>query len=307
MKLEYKCKVESKTYLGNSILKTTFEDKDFTLIPDERGLLKEIIIRVKLINTDSVIPKFSPSDTPGIKFNLNLNTGNEVSREIRTLLQYLESDLSFYVNLKKIYWENPDLTVIPEEEEDKKIANVLSIELAEKEYHDPEIKLTMETFIEIVSNKKKYEFLTIVKSFFREGEREFKSFRYISAFYNYYFVIEDLYGKGKTKNSAIQEEFKKNQTFRGFINWMIDSGIKGRHKTNIEKFLLEENKSYDVNGLIELIVKVRGNLHHFSSKSTKRKGTPFSQQDFESMALLLGCLSKMCILQKIQERNISVI
>ena len=30
MKLEYKCKVESKTYLGNSILKTTFEDKDFT-------------------------------------------------------------------------------------------------------------------------------------------------------------------------------------------------------------------------------------------------------------------------------------
>ncbi len=307
MKLEFKCKVESKTLIGNSILKTTIEDKDFTLIPDGKGLLKEIIIGIKLAKPNGIIPKISPSNTPGIKFDLNLNTSNKVRKEMRELLQYLESDLSFYANLKKIYWEDPDLTIIPESEEDKKNANVLSFALAEKEYPDPKKLLTIDTFREIVSNKKKYEFLTIVKSFFREGEREFHSFRYVNAFYNYYFIIEDLYGKGKTRNYAVANELRKNQTFRGFIDWLIKSGIKGRHKTNIEKFLLEEHKSYDIDGLIELIVKVRGNLHHFSSRSPKRKGTPFNQRDFESMARLLGCLSKMSILQKIHERDKGII
>jgi hypothetical protein len=223
------------------------------------------------------------------------------------LLQYLESELSFYANLKKIYWEIPNITVIPENDEDKNVANVLSVELTEKRYPDPKIKLTLDVFENMVLNKKTYDFLTIPKSFFREGEREFKSFRYINAFYNYYFILEDLYGKGKTRNYAIEENFKKSLTFRNHIDWIINNGLKGKHKTNIQTLLSEENKSYDVDGLIELIVKVRGNLHHFSSKSSKHKGTPFNHQHFESMALLLGCLSKMCIMQKIDERNKGII
>lgn len=306
MKLEFKCKVESKTYIGNSTLETTIEDKEFTLIPDEKGLLKEIIIKVKLKKPNSVISKISPSSTPGVKHDLKVKIDEEEKDEIIELLQYLEADLSFSANLKKIYWEEPELTFIPESDEDKKNINVISF-AAHKEYPDIEKILTLDAFRSIVSNKKKYEFLTIVKSFFREGLREFKSFRYINAFYNFYFVIEDLYGRGKTKNYEIEKEFKKNKTFREFIEWMITKQISGRHKTNIEKFISEEHKTYDIDGLIELIVKVRGNLHHFSSKSSKRKGTPLNQKDFESLAFLLLGLSTRSILQKIYERNKGII
>ncbi len=138
--------------------------------------------------------------------------------------------------------------------------------------------------------------------------REFNSFRYINAFYNFYFVIEDLYGKGKTKNFGIEKEFKKNKTFRDLVEWMINNDkISGRHKRNIKSFLLEEHKSYNVDGIIELIIKVRGNLHHFSSKSSKHTGTPLNNKDFESMAFLLLGLSYRSILQKIYERNKDII
>jgi hypothetical protein len=306
MKLEFKCKVESKTYIGSSVLETTIADKDFILIPDEKSLLKEIIIRVKIKNPNDIISKISPSNIPGVNHDLTIKVGEEIDNEITELLQYLEASLSFLGNLKKIYWEEPKLIFIPENDEDKINVNVMSFAV-HKKYPDVEKILTMDAFRNIVSDKKKYEFLTIVKSFFREGLREFESFRYINAFYNFYFVIEDLYGKGKTKNYEIEEEFKKNKTFREFIEWMITKQISGRHKVNIEKFISEEHKSYDIDGLIELIVKVRGNLHHFSSKSSKRKGTPLNNKDFESMAFLLLGLSNRSILQKIYERNKGII
>ena len=52
-------------------------------------------------------------------------------------------------------------------------------------------------------------------------------------------------------------------------------------------FLHEERKPFTVDGVIELIVQIRGNLAHFSQKSTKRKGHAFNQFDFRGVAYLL--------------------
>jgi hypothetical protein len=59
-----------------------------------------------------------------------------------------------------------------------------------------------------------------------------------------------------------------------------------------------ENLNFDEEGIISLIVQVRGNLHHYSQKSSKKKGTPFNQRDFETMAYLLMtiCLKTFCYL-----------
>lgn len=302
MKLEFKCKVRSKTYIGNSVLETSINGKDFTLVPDEKGLLKEIVITTPIPDSKKIISKITPSKSPPAKHEINISIDEEIVDVINNLLQYLESTLSFSANLEKISWEEPDLKFIPETEQDKADVNVLSFS-SQRSYPDEEKILTLDAFRDIVLEKEKYEFLTVVKSFYREGKREFNSFRYINAFYNFYFVIEDLYGNGKTKNFDIEKEFKKNNDFRSFVEWMMTKNIEGRHKKNIEKFLSEENKSFDIDGLIELIVRVRGNLHHFSTKSTKHKGTPLNQQDFESIAFLLLGISVRSILQKIYERN----
>lgn len=302
MKLEFKSKVKSKTYIGNSIIETSILGKDFTLIPDEKGLLKEIVIITQVPNSKRVVSKIGPSKSPEAKHEINIDLGEGVVDEVENLLQYLESTLSFSANLEKISWEEPDLKFIPETEQDKADVNILSFS-SQRSYPDEEKILTLDAFRDIVLEKEKYEFLTVVKSFYREGKREFNSFRYINAFYNFYFVIEDLYGNGKTKNFDIEKEFKNNSDFRSFVDWMITENLEGRHKKSIEQFLKEENKSFDIDGLIELIVRIRGNLHHFSTKSTKHKGTPLNQQDFESIAFLLLGLSVRSILQKIYERN----
>lgn len=302
MKLEFKCKVNSRTYIGINELKTSVNGKDFILKPDEKGILKEIIVITQVPESKKIISKITPTESAKIKHEININIDKDIVGEIENLLQYLESSLSFSANLNKINWEEPELIFIPENDEDKKNINILNFTV-NKSYPEDETILTIESFREIVLEKDKYDFLTVVKSFYREGKREFNSFRYINAFYNFYFVIEDLYGRGKTKNFEIEKEFKKDKNFRAFIEWMITKNLNGKHKTNIEKFIKEENKLYDVDGLIELIVRIRGNLHHFSAKSSKHKGTPFNQHDFESIAFLLMGLAVRSILQKIYEKN----
>lgn len=214
------------------------------------------------------------------------------------MIQYLEATLSFLFGVKKIYWEERETFFIPESEEDERKLDVRSYSL-HQQYPEQKIKLTADTFKEIIQQKSKYEPLKIVKLFERDGMNEFQSLRYIQAYYNFYFVLEDLYGEGKTQNKDVEQKFKSNQVLRSIIQDILDNVIKinGNHLQNIQNFLREENKSFDIDGIIELIVRVRGNLHHYSGKSTKRKGTPLNQRDFESMAFLLMGISVKSIIQ----------
>jgi hypothetical protein len=69
-----------------------------------------------------------------------------------------------------------------------------------------------------------------------------------------------------------------------------------KHLDKLKEFLAMEKLNFDKEGIISLIVQVRGNLHHFSQRSSKKKGTPFNQKDFETMAYLLMsiCLMTFC-------------
>jgi hypothetical protein len=307
MKLGIKCKIDSETFIGNLEMNVVFDGKEYSLVSNSSGLLSEIIIKIKGPNVDKQIPKISPLAYPSpAQYELNLPLSKEDVDDVTSLLQDIESALSFSANLKKIYWEEPTYVFIPETDDER-----LNIDINKFTVHRsfpvvPKL-LTIDNFTDILRNRNKYQFLTIAKAFHREGIREYDSFRFINAFYNFYYVIEDLYGAGKTKNAAIENEFKKDVNFREIVAWMMEDNIKDNHLENIKLFIAEEHRNYDVDGLIELIVHVRGNLHHFSSKSSKRKGTPFNHQDFESMAFLLMGLSTRSILQKIIEKNNGII
>jgi hypothetical protein len=91
----------------------------------------------------------------------------------------------------------------------------------------------------------------------------------------------------------------------------VDGVIKdinkyNRHRVNIERFCKEERVGYDIDGIIELLLKVRGRLHHYSGRSSKHQGTPFDHEDFESVAFMTMGLAVRCILQRIVKINLNV-
>ena len=75
--------------------------------------------------------------------------------------------------------------------------------------------------------------------------------------------------EGAYKNWQVKNNFKSSIELKDAINWallnLIDASID--HKRKIIELLYQKNLKYDVNGIIELLVKMRGNLHHFSRKN----------------------------------------
>jgi hypothetical protein len=307
MKLSLECSIKGKIRIGKE-LRVVQGSKEYLLIPDSKGWLSKI----KIIKKVDVPNKYSVKIRPGkgkVKHEIRINGDREERLELIREFQELEGILSFDTagSLKSIEWDAPTEDFIAETEEEEKRIEVHGL-CFKKEYPEYPASLDEEGFGRIIRNKENYVSLIVPQAFYREGTNEFTSRRYINAFYNFYFILEDFYGKGKTKNKDIAKEFRSSEQFRGFVDWVIkDINDKyAQHRIRIERFCKEKKVTYDTDGLIELLLKVRGNLHHYSSRSSKHQGTPLDNEDFASIAFLTMGLAVRCILQRITAINLSL-
>lgn len=279
----------SAKYKGDTFIKSPFElhlePYKISVSCDKNKIVNELIISKKLIDYEKYLPKLETEEPH--KHSLNIPDEPDFE-DIKNLIQTIESLGSFWFRVKKIYWETPKRDWIPENDEETKRIQVTGIKL-KKEYTKIPIELLPRLLTEIIVLRDNYKHLIIPMAFYREGRNEFTSFRYVNAFMDFYFYLEDLYGFGKTKNIQVEKQFIKSEQLNRALNHTIHSFSK-RHQDNLNEFLKIEKYQYDNAGIIKLIVKVRGNLHHFSQKSSKKKGHPLNQKDFETMAYLLFCI-----------------
>ena len=306
MKLSLECSVEGKVKI-NKELKVVEGSKEYVLIPDKEGWLSKIKIVRKVTAPDKYSAKILPGNGKA-KHEIKIGGDREEYLELIREFQELEGILSFETigSLKSIEWDAPTENFIAETEEEKEQVQVHDV-CFKKEYPDYPASLDEEGFGRIIRNKEHYVSLIVPQAFYREGTNEFTSRRYINAFYNFYFILEDLYGKGKTRNKDIAEEFRSSKEFRKFVDGVIkDINKYTRHRVNIERLCKEERVAYDIDGIIELLWKVRGRLHHYSGRSSKHQGTPFDHEDFESVAFLTMGLAVRCILQRIVKIDLNV-
>lgn len=306
MKLSLECSVEGKVKIDKE-LRVVEGSKEYLLIPDKEGWLSKIKIIKKVAAPNRYSAKILPGNGKA-KHVVRITGEREEYLELIREFQELEGILSMDTtgSLKSIGWDAPTEDFIAETEEEEKQVQVHGLSL-KKEYPEYPASLDEEGFGRIIRNKEHYVSLMVPQAFFREGVNEFHSRRYINAFCNFYFILEDFYGKGKTRNKDIAEEFRSSKEFRRFVDAVIEDVNKyARHRMNIERVCKEERVGYDVDGIIELLWKVRGRLHHYSGRSSKRQGTPFDHEDFESVAFLAMGLAVRSILQRIGKINLVI-
>jgi len=286
MKYSIECEVDSKIKLEKSIT-IKHENKEYKFIPDEKGMLVSIRITAPVSNPTNFysVIKDTPDDIA--KKQIIINRDIEFSGQIIREFQQLESFLAFRTNLDRIFWNKPKDEIICETEEEKEKTNVFRYSY-QKNYPDP-IYAVDETFLmELIKYKNNFSALVNPMAFFREGVNDFKEFRYINSFFNLYFVLEGLYGNGKTKNYDIAREFENSDEFKSIINSVIKS-IRKEHKhwTKLDEMTKFRSKRIDAEGIIHLLISTRGELHHFTNNPDRKKGgTPFDHEEFESIAFL---------------------
>lgn len=285
MKICLSCNVESTSTLSNEI-SINYENKELTLKRDAESHFNQIIIKQKIQDGEYV--SALEKDKNG-ELVAKISVKPELFEEMLSDLQYLESFLSIDFGIVKIYWGQggtpPELSFEPESEEEKSKLGVYSIQ-HKKEYPEIRKEIRKEAVEQFIRNKQHLQNLIFPVAFLREGMDQFNNFKYIYAFYNFYFVLEDLYANGKFDEHGFLSECKKSTSLIQTVSKAYNT-LDPRHKNNIKRLLDERTFKETSEDLLKLLFRIRGSIHHFGSKSTQKHGTPFNHANFESPAFFI--------------------
>lgn len=297
MKYSLECRVDSKIFMERG-LKIVRGKKEYIFTPNNDGMLAFIKIITQVDNPERFYSKIEDGDEK-VKLHIAIERDATLYDELESDFQYIESALAFIGKLQRIHWSDPKQEWIPETDEEKSKLKVFSAHFTRKPSEIP-TRLKDECFVDVLRQKDRFDCLTTLKSFYRKGKNSFDQALYIDAFYNFYFIIEDLFGEGKTKNKQIEESFKTSTELKRIIKWIMDTFINTneKHHKSISNILREKNLQNTPEGIIKLLIRMRGQLHHYTSKSSLKQPTPFVQMDFESLAFLVMGIATESILNE---------
>jgi hypothetical protein len=242
----------------------------------------------------------------GENYNYELHIKDELVRD----LQRIESILALSGNLKRVNWQKSTLEYYPETEAEHNRVQLMPpwFFLWEFQPDDP-TELSVDNLVRMVSATDVLKPLIVPMAFYREGRNEYRVGRYIGAFFNFYFVIEGLFGNGQWRTDDVIRELLKSPVFTTFVQQLLDKVAKngdlaeGLTKAQLEQELKSRGQDYTPEGLIKLVVKKRGELHHFSVGSTKQQGTPFNNLDYKIITFISLDLAGKSIIHYITEEQ----
>jgi len=305
MRYEVVADTEGTIYIGEAVT-VEHDDLWFDFTPDENGYLKEIVVGKTV--PENMVDEFQSTIDPQsgpIKARISIGGNKDLHEALIDSLQMIESQLAWATNgaLQRIRWDSPRQRFVPESPDEKQMLSILSVS-HKREYPPLLAGVASDLLEKIVHSAPLYDELRVPMAFWREGQVYFARFRYIEAFYQFYFVIEDFYASGRSSKTSVLAAFERSSEFGSLCDLALAKfQAMPRHSENLKELFSVFQCEVTRRGLQELLFAVRGALHHYSSGSPRPRGTPFDQRFYETIALVTAYLSTTAIGYRIVQIN----
>lgn len=281
MKFRVKSKFSGDTRIASSPLNVNWPPYHLTFESDENGAVISVSVEVAVQDYKALLPTYDSSQ----ELIILKYPENPVHADLLALLQYLESVGAFWFSVHEVNWEAAEFDWVPENDSETSELAVWNFRLDQK--YASETTQIDESYVKtLLYRRPLHEALTVPLAFYREGKNEFRRFRYIQAFVNFYFMIEGLFGGGRP-NYRVREQFGAAPTLVKAAGEAADY-LRGqaKHWNGVRQALPSANYVLDANGILDLLVDCRGVLHHFSTRDSRPKAHPHNQRTFESVAFI---------------------
>jgi hypothetical protein len=287
--------VEGSLFLEPGALSCSFSsgasDLAYALTADPTGRIVAATIQAKI--PQEKVSSFVSTLTSGqgdSKLNITLGGDRELYERMVLEFRKLECNLSFVLRghaLRRINTHRMEIEYVPENDRERELVAVTGYEVT-RGYSETPLRMSGRTLGQVIQDAQKFEELEVHKAFLHDGMNQFHALQYVAAFYQFYFVVEDLYADGKTSEKEVVKAFSSSDELTRILEVAIQRFSKenDRHSEMLKRIMGTEKCEVTVAGLRTFLFRIRGHLHHYSSRSTKPKGTPFNQRDFETVALL---------------------
>jgi hypothetical protein len=303
MKLKLTADVEGVLQLTDPSSSIIAERPPFTfeLISDDKNQVNKAIVTMQLDEADSASSRLLSENG-----NIAVHYPPDAFRLTVEQLQVLESNLSFAFHespIRRIRWDRPSINLIPENDSESSRVDTWNFVLTRSFPHQP-CRIREAGFREMMTEAPRFESLAVLKAFIREGKNDFRDLRFVHAFYSFFFVIEGLFADGHSKKSKMLKAFSESKELR--LATQITLNVLAKDNDTYQTFhklFAGRQLTLDHNGVWTFLVNTRGQLHHYSLKSSQRVDTPFSQEQFEKPALLAMLLAGQSVCARIMTIN----
>lgn len=279
MKFQVKAQFVGDARIAKSPLNVSCPPYLLTFEADDTGAVISVAVEIRVEDYRSFLPIYDSSREPIVL----RYPDNPVYTDLLALLQYLESVGGFWCSVHEINWESAEFDWVPEDDTERSELAVWNLRIEKK--YPPATTEIDESFVKtLIQRRAQHQCLTVPLAFYREGKNEFRRFRYIQAFVNFYFMIEGLFGGGGP-NYRVREHFASAPTLVGAADAAAEYlRSQPKHWEGVRGALPSANYSLDACGVLDLLVDCRGVLHHFSTRDSRPKAHPHNQRTFESVA-----------------------
>lgn len=283
MKYLIEADVEGETTLQET---TSFKhrEREYIFHRDDRGLLTKITIVAPAPDPSRFYTEFRTGENPSI----TLGSDRGLRTELLSDLQQIEGLLAFHFKVSRIRWDTARSESVAETEEERGLGaySLQSMRLV------PDWRagaLTAKAADELTERIVDRPGLTIPLSFWREGNNDLRSFRFINAFFNFYFVLEGHYANGKTGNDEVARQFMRSDQLKRIISRVLPAHLKNGETPNALMQALERSRlDATIGGVLTFLIGTRGEVHHYSERSTRSQGNPLNQENYSAVAFLAG-------------------
>lgn len=266
----------------------------------EDDCISHIIITVPLTASDK-LPALVPNPKDSRIIDLQLNQPASTELLMKTL-RTLEGFLSIY-GLERITLDEADISWVAETEEEKKTLQQHHFKFKFTKRETSNLRAPFAVVKRSVIASTEALDWEVPLSFYRKGTNDYHDRRYIDAIHDFYFLIETLFGNGKTKNYQVKEELEKSQPLVTIATQVLNEGeqtilARGTRTTVVDEFRKTfANKTPEK--YLEHVVDLRGFLHHHSPQY-KKTWNPTLEYEYELDAILLSHLCFLICSQKVE-------
>ena len=285
MRCALECEVEGNLRLPSDVSVSWYGDRKLSFTRDAGGLVRRVRIEGVVEEADAACQ--TVRNIPGQPVSFESTGGVKISSQLREELQAIESTLGLFCNVARLRWEFATIVLIPENAEEAQNVqwNNVSVSRAKREYR----ALSLEEFGTLLHTGYHARELSHIMSFYREGNMDMDTSRFISAFFSFHFVLEGLYANGQFKTQSVWHEFKRSTVLRSAVQEAIELPLYSKpakfpHILTIDQLLSHYKQEKTTEGLLYMLVRMRGDLHHFSVHPSKMSNSPFVHQDYELLA-----------------------
>lgn len=308
MKYSIEAAVEGELYLEASTTAVTVDRPGvrYEFRADENGRVGTVVVTVDVSPAlaASMHATFGPQpEDESYARPLTVHVEPAVDEAARRCLLAVESVMSYATDfgnpLVRINsWEGATSLVPETPEEEKRVqAWGIAVTSTKQRLRTP---VEPQFFSTVIDRTATYAELVESMAFLREGTNREVDGEFIQAFYAYYFIIEGLYAEGRSSESQTLKHFAKSKTFRLVCDAAVStyfgaSTPRASQVAMLRPLMASYRCAETGEGLQRFLIRMRGQLHHFSRGSTKLQPHPFNQRAFAPLADLTRLVAKLAI------------